>query len=125
MTLQQQQFLELLRAGLWGTPANVKLLNGNVDWRSILRIAMEQTVQVIIADGIATLPKELWPPKEAMLKLMMVRVKTHQMHQLLNSTLNQIINILNADCSITYDGKEIADISNDIATALIEKLKSE
>lgn len=54
-------------------------------------------MQVIVADGIETLPQELWPPKEAILKLMMVRVKTKQMHQLLNSTLNQIVNALNAE----------------------------
>lgn len=110
MTLQQQQFLELLRSGLWGTPADTNLFNGNVDWKTILRIAMEQTVQVIVADGIETLPKELWPPKEAMLKLMMVRVKTNQMHQLLNSTLNQIVNALNAEgiSSVLLKGQGVA-----------------
>ena len=71
---------------------------------------MEQTVQVIVADGIETLPKELWPPKEAMLKLMMVRVKTNQMHQLLNSTLNQIVNALNAEGipSVLLKGQGVA-----------------
>ena len=110
MTLQQQQFLELLRSGLWGTPADTNLFSGNVDWKTILRIAMEQTVQVIVADGIETLPKELWPPKEAMLKLMMVRVKTNQMHQLLNSTLNQIVNALNAEGipSVLLKGQGVA-----------------
>ena len=96
MTLAQQQFLELLRSGLWGNPADTELFIGNVDWKSILRIAKEQTVQVIVADGIETLPKEMWPPKEAMLHLMMARVKTSQMHQLLNTTLNQIVNALDA-----------------------------
>lgn len=110
MTLQQQQFLELLRSGLWGTPVDTNLFSGNVDWKTILRIAMEQTVQVIVADGIETLPKELWPPKEAMLKLMMVRVKTNQMHQLLNSTLNQIVNALNAEGipSVLLKGQGVA-----------------
>lgn len=110
MTLQQQQFLELLRSGLWGTPADTNLFSGNVDWKTILRIAMEQTVQVIVADGIETLPKELWPPKEAMLKLIMVRVKTNQMHQLLNSTLNQIVNALNAEGipSVLLKGQGVA-----------------
>ena len=98
MTTPQQQFLELLRAGLWGTPADpAKFQPSCTDWKSILRIAREQTVQVLIADGIETLPKEMWPPKEAMLHLMMARVKTSQMHQLLNMTLNQIVNALNAE----------------------------
>lgn len=95
MTHTQQQFLALLRSGLWGTPPDAELFKGNVDWKSILRIAIDQTVQIIVADGIETLPKELWPPKETILKLMMIRVKTEQMHKLLNTTLNQITEALN------------------------------
>ena len=97
MTRQQQQFLELLRAGLWGIPADIRLFQDDVDWRTILRIAKEQTVQVIVADGIETLPQKIWPPKQAMLQLMMTRIKTQQLHQLLNATLNQITEALNAE----------------------------
>lgn len=97
MTLAQRQFLELLRAGLWGEPANTDLFHGDVDWKAILRIAKEQTVRVIVAEGIETLPQEMWPPSEATLHLMMMRVKTLQMHHVLNSTLNQIVNALNAE----------------------------
>lgn len=97
-TFAQQQFLELLRAGLWGTPADPALFPKDAtDWKKIFRIAKEQTVQVIIADGIETLPKECWPPKEIMLKFMMVKVKTSQMHTLLNTTLCQVVNALNAE----------------------------
>lgn len=110
MTIPQQQFLELLRAGLWGKPANTELFKAEVDWKTILRIAMEQTVQVIIADGIETLPSEYWPPKEAIFKLMMVRQKTHQMHLLLNTTLNQIVNALDAEGipSVLLKGQGVA-----------------
>ncbi len=93
----KQQFLELLRAGLWGTPADAELFRHDVDWKLILRIAKEQTVSIIVADGIETLPKELWPPREALVKLMMLRVKTTQMHSLLNSTINQILEALEAE----------------------------
>ena len=98
MTTAQKQFIELLKAGLWGNPADHSLFPiGNTDWRCILRIAKEQTVAMIVADGIETLPSELWPAKEMMMKLMMLRVKTGQMHLLLNSTLNQIVTALNAE----------------------------
>ena len=80
MTQAQTQFIELLRSGLWGTPADTSLFQGEVDWKSILRTAKEQTVQVIVADGIETLPAEVWPPKELMFKLMAIRIKTKQMH---------------------------------------------
>lgn len=96
ITFVQEQFLELLRAGLWGRPVDPALFPvGSTDWKQIFRIAKEQTVQVIIADGIETLPKENWPPKEAVMKLLMVRVKTSQMHTLLNSNLSMIVNALN------------------------------
>ena len=72
MTIQQQQFLELLRAGLWGKPANAELFK-ETDWKAVVRIAVAQTVQGIIADGIETLPKELWPPKELTMKLLMAK----------------------------------------------------
>ena len=110
MTLPQQQFLELLRSGLWSKPANAELFRGEVDWKSIIRIAVEQTVQVIVADGIETLPKEIWPAKEVMLKLMMVRIKTEQMHKLLNGTLNQVVTALNENNipSVLLKGQGVA-----------------
>lgn len=38
---------------------------GGTDWNAILKIAKEQTVLVIVADGIETLPQELWPPRKS------------------------------------------------------------
>jgi hypothetical protein len=111
MDRSQTQFLELLRAGLWGTaaePDNFK--PGSVDWRAVLRIAKEQTMAVVVADGIETLPQELWPPKEIMLRLMMLRVKTGQMHALLNSTIVQIVRALDAEGvpSVLLKGQGVA-----------------
>ena len=111
ITFAQEQFLELLRAGLWGTPADpTHFPVGSTDWKQILRIAKEQTVQVIIADGIETLPQENWPPKEALMKLLMVRVKTSQMHTLLNSNIRLIVNALNSEGvpSVLLKGQGVA-----------------
>ena len=110
MTRPQEQFLELLRSGLWGTPADISMFEKDVDWKSIVRIAVEQAVQVIVADGIETLPHDLWPAKEFMIKLMLVRIKTKQMHQLLNITLNQIVNALDAEGipSVLLKGQGVA-----------------
>ena len=110
MTKPQHQFLELLTSGLWGRSADIELFKGEVDWKSILRIATEQTVQVIVADGIETLPKEIWPPKEIMMKLMMIRIKTEQIHQLLNTTINTITNALKAEDihSVILKGQGVA-----------------
>ena len=111
MDRSQTQFLELLRAGLWGIAANPDDFKpGSVDWRAVLRIAKEQTMAVVVADGIEALPQELWPPKEVMMKLMMLRVKTGQMHALLNSTIAQIVQALDAEGvpSVVLKGQGIA-----------------
>lgn len=111
MTISQTQFLELLRAGLWGVAPDTEIFKpDSIDWRAVLRIASEQTMAVVVADGIETLPQDLWPPKEAMMKLMMLRVKTGQMHALLNSTIAQIVRALDAEGvhSVLLKGQGIA-----------------
>ena len=111
MNRSQTQFLELLRAGLWGVAADPDNFKpDSTDWRAVLRIAKEQTMMVVVTDGIETLPKELWPPKEVMMKLAMMRVKTSQAHQLLNSTIAQIVAALEAEGvhSVLLKGQGIA-----------------
>ena len=111
MNRSQTQFLELLRAGLWGVAADPENFKpDSVDWRAVLRIAKEQTMLAVVADGIETLPKELWPPKEVMMKLAMMRLKTEQTHVLLNSTIAQIVQALDAQGvpSVLLKGQGIA-----------------
>ena len=111
MDKAQTQFLELMRAGLWGVAADPENFKpDSVDWRAVLRVAKEQTMMVVVADGIETLPKELWPAKEVMMKLAMMRIKTEQMHSLLNSTIAQIVNALDAESvpSVLLKGQGIA-----------------
>ena len=102
MTRNQQQFIELLRAGLWGEKADESLFRGGVDWKEVLKIARQQTVQGIVCDSIETLPAELWPPKEVLHRLMMARTKNVQMHGLLNKIVKDVVTELN--------GKEIPSI---------------
>ena len=111
MNKSQIQFLELLRAGLWNVapePDNFK--PDSIDWQAVLRIAQEQTMVVVVSDGIELLPRELWPPKEVIMKLAMMRLKTEQAHRLLNSTLAQIVNALEAEGvhSVLLKGQGIA-----------------
>ena len=76
MNRAQTQFLELLRAGLWGVAADPENFKpDSIDWKAVLRIAKEQTMFAVVADGIETLPRELWPAKEVMMKLAMMRLK--------------------------------------------------
>jgi hypothetical protein len=67
-------------------------------------------MMAVVADGIETLPKELWPPKEVMMKLAMMRLKIEQTHVLLNSTIAQIVRALDAQGvpSVLLKGQGIA-----------------
>ena len=94
MTRDQQQFIELLRAGLWGEKADESLFRGGVDWKEIIRTAKEQTVQGVICDSIGTLPPDLCPPKEILHRLMMDRTRNVQMHSLMNGTLKMVTTAL-------------------------------
>ena len=111
MNRSQTQFLELMRAGLWGVAADPDNFKpDSTDWKAVLRIAKEQTMMVVVTDGIETLPKELWPPKEVMMKLAMMRLKTEQAHKLLNTTIAQIVGALDAEGvhSVLLKGQGIA-----------------
>lgn len=63
----QRRFLELLEAGLWGVLPNRSLFDEQTDWEAILKIAEEQTVVGIVADGISLLPKELHGERRVMM----------------------------------------------------------
>lgn len=96
MATSQQQFIELLRAGLWGEKADEGLFRGGVDWKEVLKIARQQTVQGVVCDSIETLPQELWPPKDVLHRLMMDRTKNVQMHGLLNSIVREVVEELDS-----------------------------
>lgn len=96
MTRSQQQFIELLRAGLWGEKADEGLFRGGVDWKEVLKISRQQTVQGVVCDSIETLPQELWPPKDVLHRLMMDRTKNVQMHGLLNSIVRGVVEELDS-----------------------------
>ena len=94
MTRSQQQFIELLKAGLWGEKVDENLFREAVDWKEIIRTAKEQTAQGVICDSIGTLPPDLCPPKEILHKLMMDRTRNVQMHSLMNGTLKMVTTAL-------------------------------
>ena len=86
------QFLELLRAGLWGVDANPDNFQpGYTNWKVITYLAFEHAVNVIIADALEALPKECCPPEDIILRFAMSRTKTLQRHKLLSATINQIV----------------------------------
>ena len=52
MTISQKQFIELLKAGLWGRAADAELFRDGVDWKAVLRLAKEQSVLALVANAV-------------------------------------------------------------------------
>lgn len=110
ITVEQQQFLELLRAGLWGKTADASLFQDKVEWKTIFKIAHEQTVPILVADGMQTLPEGFAPKKQTIYKIAIKRITNSRVHKLTNSTINRITTLLKAEGipSILLKGQGIA-----------------
>lgn len=93
----EKLFLELLKAGLWGYKADSSLFEKGVDWKSIIGLASEQTVLLIVADGYLTLPAELQPPREIQFKVESFRVKNSQMHLLLDKAIAEVCTLMDSN----------------------------
>lgn len=61
----QQAFFSLVRAGLWGTPADAALFRGltPAQWQELHRLAHTQSLLAVVFDGLNTLPADLRPPR--------------------------------------------------------------
>lgn len=88
-----QQFLALLRGGLWGNPVDPALFSGVTDWNGILTLAMQQTVPLILTDPINRLPKNLHPPVLIMRHLHNLAVRNIRRHAQMNHTLVEAVTL--------------------------------
>ena len=63
--MMQQAFFSLVRAGLWGTPADAALFRGltPAQWQELHRLAHTQSLLAVVFDGLNTLPADLRPPR--------------------------------------------------------------
>lgn len=91
---EQQQFLALLRAGLWDTPAEAELFSGDAHWEGIFTKAARQTVQGLVAKAASTLPPGLQPPVAVLGKARSIVAATIRSHALLNRTLAEAVTML-------------------------------
>lgn len=92
----QEQFLELVRAGLWAGYSPRVLSHGvSVDWEEIYRLAEEQSVLGLVAAGIDSLPASERPPQEVMLQIIGEALQVEQQNQAMNSFINNLMMSLN------------------------------
>lgn len=59
MNREEQQFLELLKAGLWGREPDKNLFIGEIGWDSIWVNSKKQMVIGVVWDGVKNLPEEM------------------------------------------------------------------
>ena len=77
-------FVELVRSGATGEQANAQLFQGAVPWDTLLRMAERQMLVGVAFEGICTLPTELAPPKELLMKWLLKYGKIQKMNELMD-----------------------------------------
>lgn len=93
MKLEQQQFLVLLRAGLWDTTVDTVFFSQATDWKGIALLAHRQTVKGIIAEAINKLPVAHQPPPQLMRELAFSVSRTRVCHARQNAVLAELIHL--------------------------------
>ncbi|RRD93133.1 hypothetical protein EII33_01475 [Bacteroides heparinolyticus] len=88
----QDAFFSLLRSGLWGTQADVRLFGSlsAADWDELYLIARKQALIALIFDGVNTLPAGLRPPHPLYLQWATQTVRIEQANRRLNGLLPEI-----------------------------------
>lgn len=88
----QEQFFELIRAGLFpDKEARILEHGSSVDWRGIYRLAEEQAVMGLIAAGIDNLPSSERPAKEVALQFAGQTIQLEQRNKAMNAFVAKLI----------------------------------
>lgn len=107
----QQQFLELVKTGLF-PDHNARILpHGNsVDWDMLYRLAEEQSVMGLIAAGIENLPASERPSKELVLQFIGSTFQLEQRNKAMNTFVAKLMEQLRAEdiYAILVKGQGIA-----------------
>lgn len=89
-------FFYLLQLGLWGKTAEQRVIHfSKEEWKAIYIMAVKQTVQGIIFDGIQLLPIDQQPPKDIQIPWLMAVVKIEKSNKIQLAQLNDILNFFN------------------------------
>lgn len=84
-------FLELLKAGLWGTPCQLKKY-GAIDWNEVYRLAQEQTVGGLVLAGLEL--SDVRPPQGLLLQWIGDMQRLEQLNKGMNSFIVELMTIL-------------------------------
>jgi hypothetical protein len=91
----REQFLELVRAGLFlGNEARIMAHGTPVDWGAVYRLAEEQSVLGLVAAGIETSPPSERPPQEVILQFVGQTLQQEQRNKAMNAFVADLIETL-------------------------------
>lgn len=94
----QQQFFELIRAGLFLSKVARILDHGvPVDWNAVCRLAEEQSVVGLVAAGIDVLPPSERPPQQVVLQFVGQTLQLEQRNKAMNEFVARLIEKLRAN----------------------------
>lgn len=94
--ITSRRFFALLRAGLFGTPVDASLFEGEVDWKQIMQLAEEQTVVALVFDGIGLLPKTCVPEKSVLFRWLGKTAYIEKANRSLNEGIVEVARRYNA-----------------------------
>jgi len=87
----------LLRSGLWNTPVDNAACFPlqDVEWDSLYKIAITQTIEGVIYDGIQKLPHEFLPPRAILLKWIVKISKIESSNAVMNRCIQEQVAFFN------------------------------
>lgn len=87
----KRQFLQLLQGGLWNKEIDKNVFDGAIDWNGITALSTEQSVIGIVGDGIARLPRELWPGQQVIFRSYSLTLKIERHNEMMNTFLPRLM----------------------------------
>ena len=108
LTLKEQRFFALLRAGIWNTVPERELFTGDIDWQGLYELAFEQAVVGHVTDGINRLPEDLMPQAEELDPYLGDMMGTEQRNHQLNTFIPFLFKALRDIPVVLIKGQAVA-----------------
>ena len=87
----EKEFLELLKAGLWGSQPDLTVFGKDTDWTAVYQLAKEQTVIGVITDGLSALPKEYHGARPTMMQFFARTMNLEDENRKMNGFVPQLM----------------------------------
>ena len=87
----EREFLELLKAGLWGSQPDLTVFGKDTDWTTVYQLAKEQTVIGVITDGLSSLPKEYHGARPTMMQFFARTMNLEDENRKMNGFVPQLM----------------------------------